>query len=474
MRTYNTQSSESDGPFGAKWATEYSQHLRLFNDGSVGYRRADGSEIIFYHQPDGTFVSNSTEYETLSYDLAHTEYRITLTDGTMYAFASGGLLKRIERDGGQHQTHLMRDEDGLLIKILSPSQEELLVEMDGFGSNEGVVVMAATNRQDILDPALLRPGRFDRQIYVGYPDIKGREAILKVHARNKPLGDDVSLAELAKGTGGFTGADLENLMNEAALLSARKRHRFIGMAELNEAVIKVIAGPEKKSRVVIQRERKLTAYHEAGHAIVIHDLPTQDPVHEITIIPRGMAGGMTISLPQEDVTFQSRQQLTEHIAVCLGGRAAEQLALGDISTGAGNDLQRASSIARNMVTRYGMSDKLGNVVFDSGHDEVFIGRSMAQTKNYSEEVAALIDEEVKALIDGAYARCGEILTRRHRELDIVAEYLLQYENMDAKTFAQVFTDPEHLQPPAAYKAVEADAREESREIAEKEAEHGED
>ena len=351
---------------------------------------------------------------------------------------------------------------------------QLLVEMDGFGSNEGVVVMAATNRQDILDPALLRPGRFDRQIYVGYPDIKGREAILKVHARNKPLGDDVSLAELAKGTGGFTGADLENLMNEAALLSARKRHRFIGMAELNEAVIKVIAGPEKKSRVVIQRERKLTAYHEAGHAIVIHDLPTQDPVHEITIIPRGMAGGMTISLPQEDVTFQSRQQLTEHIAVCLGGRAAEQLALGDISTGAGNDLQRASSIARNMVTRYGMSDKLGNVVFDSGHDEVFIGRSMAQTKNYSEEVAALIDEEVKALIDGAYARCGEILTRRHRELDIVAEYLLQYENMDAKTFAQVFTDPEHLQPPAAYKAVEADAREESREIAEKEAEHGED
>ena len=351
---------------------------------------------------------------------------------------------------------------------------QLLVEMDGFGSNEGVVVMAATNRQDILDPALLRPGRFDRQIYVGYPDIKGREAILKVHARNKPLGDDVSLAELAKGTGGFTGADLENLMNEAALLSARKRHRFIGMAELNEAVIKVIAGPEKKSRVVIQRERKLTAYHEAGHAIVIHDLPTQDPVHEITIIPRGMAGGMTISLPQEDVTFQSRQQLTEHIAVCLGGRAAEQLALGDISTGAGNDLQRASSIARNMVTRYGMSDKLGNVVFDSGHDEVFIGRSMAQTKNYSEEVAALIDEEVKALIDGAYARCGEILTRRRRELDIVAEYLLQYENMDAKTFAQVFTEPEHLQPPAAYTAVEADAREESREIAEKEAEHGED
>ena len=318
---------------------------------------------------------------------------------------------------------------------------QLLVEMDGFGNNEGVVVMAATNRQDILDPALLRPGRFDRQVYVGHPDIKGREAILKVHARNKPLGDDVSLAELAKGTGGFTGADLENLMNE-----------------------------EKKSRVVIERERKLTAYHEAGHAIVIHDLPTQDPVHEITIIPRGMAGGMTISLPQEDVTFQTRQQLTERIAVCLGGRAAEQLALGDISTGAGNDLQKASAIARNMVTRYGMSEKVGNVVFDSGHDEVFIGRSMAQTKNYSEEVAALIDEEVKALVDGAYARCGEILTHRRRELDIVAEYLLRYENMDAKTFEQVFTDPAALQPPAAYQAVEAEAEQDARE----EEEHGAD
>ena len=345
---------------------------------------------------------------------------------------------------------------------------QLLVEMDGFGNNEGVVVMAATNRQDILDPALLRPGRFDRQVYVGHPDIKGREAILKVHARNKPLGDDVSLAELAKGTGGFTGADLENLMNEAALLAARRHHRFISMAELNEAVIKVIAGPEKKSRVVIERERKLTAYHEAGHAIVIHDLPTQDPVHEITIIPRGMAGGMTISLPQEDVTFQTRQQLTERIAVCLGGRAAEQLALGDISTGAGNDLQKASAIARNMVTRYGMSEKVGNVVFDSGHDEVFIGRSMAQTKNYSEEVAALIDEEIKALVDGAYARCGEILTHRRRELDIVAEYLLRYENMDAKTFEQVFTDPAALQPPAAYQAVEAEAEQEARE----EEEHG--
>ena len=334
---------------------------------------------------------------------------------------------------------------------------QLLVEMDGFGNNEGVVVMAATNRQDILDPALLRPGRFDRQVYVGYPDIKGREAILKVHARNKPLGDDVSLADLAKGTGGFTGADLENLMNEAALLAARQHNRFIGMKDLNEAVIKVIAGPEKKSRVVIERERRLTAYHEAGHAIVIHDLETQDPVHQITIIPRGMAGGMTISLPQEDVNFQSRQQLTERIAVCLGGRAAEQLALGDISTGAGNDLQKASAIARNMVTRYGMSDKVGNVVFDSGHDEVFIGRSMAQTKNYSEEVAALIDQEIRALIDRAYDRCVEILSARRKELDFVADYLLKYENMDADTFQLVFTDPAAVQPPAAYQAV---AREE--------------
>ncbi len=233
----------------------------------------------------------------------------------------------------------------------------------------------------------------------------------------------------------------------------------------------MIAGPEKKSRVVIERTRQLTAYHEAGHAMVIHDLPTQDPVHEITIIPRGPAGGMTISLPTRTRPICPEQAAaTERIAVCLGGRAAEQLALGDISTGAGNDLQKASAIARNMVTRYGMSEKVGNVVFDSGHDEVFIGRSMAQTKNYSEEVAALIDEEVKGLVDGAYARCGEILTHRRRELDIVAEYLLQYENMDAKTFEQVFTDPAALQPPAAYQAVEAEAEQDARE----EEEHGAD
>ena len=334
---------------------------------------------------------------------------------------------------------------------------QLLVEMDGFSSNEGVIVMAATNRVDILDPALLRPGRFDRQIYVGYPDIRGREAILKIHARNKPLAEDVSLAELAKATGGFTGADLENLMNEAALLAARRKEQFITMADLHEAVIKVIAGPEKKSRVVTQHERKLTAYHEAGHAVVSRFLETADPVHQITIVPRGAAGGMTISLPQEDKNFLSRKELTERIASLLGGRVAEQLTLGDISTGAGNDIQRASSIARDMVMRYGMSERLGSVVFDTGHDEVFIGRSMAQAKSYSEEVAAIIDEEVKALIDNAYARCESILKTHAKELDLVARYLLEHETMDAKTFERVFTGPAGLEPdssPALEKGAE--------------------
>ena len=321
---------------------------------------------------------------------------------------------------------------------------QLLVEMDGFGSNEGVVVMAATNRKDILDPALLRPGRFDRQVYVGYPDIKGREEILKIHARNKPLAEDVSLQELAKATGGFTGADLENLMNEAALLSARKNERFIAMEVLHEAVIKVIAGPEKRSRVVIERERNLTAFHEAGHAIVIHELETQDPVHQITIIPRGMAGGMTISLPKEDVSFKSRRELVERITACLGGRAAEEMMLGDISTGAGSDLRTATAIAREMITRYGMSNRIGNIAWDSGGDEVFIGRSMAQTKNYSEEVAAIIDQEVKELIDTAYAHCEKILTVHRRQLNYVAAYLLEHESMDAKTFDKVFTDPDIL------------------------------
>ena len=319
---------------------------------------------------------------------------------------------------------------------------QLLVEMDGFASNEGVIVMAATNRQDILDPALLRPGRFDRQIYVGLPDIKGREEILKVHARKKPLAEDASLSDLAKATAGFTGADLENLLNEAALLAARSDKRFITMSDLHEAMMKVIAGPEKKSRVVTPQAKRLTAYHEAGHAVVIHELDSQDPVHQITIIPRGPAGGMTISLPQEDRAYQSRRELEERIAVCLGGRVAEQLVLGDVSTGAASDIQKASSIARSMVTKFGMSDKLGAIAYGNESDEVFIGRTMAQARSYSEEVAGLIDEEVKAIVDQAYSRCEEILTRCRKELELTAQYLLTHETMSGETFARVFTDPD--------------------------------
>ena len=319
---------------------------------------------------------------------------------------------------------------------------QLLVEMDGFASNEGVIVMAATNRQDILDPALLRPGRFDRQIYVGLPDIRGREEILKVHARKKPLSEDASLSDIAKATAGFTGADLENLLNEAALLAARANQRFITMSDLHEAMMKVIAGPEKKSRVVTPLAKRLTAYHEAGHAVVIHELPTQDPVHQITIIPRGPAGGMTISLPQEDRAYQSKAELEEHIAVCLGGRVAEQLVLGDISTGASNDIQKESSIARAMVTKYGMSEKLGTIAYGNESDEVFIGRTMAQARSYSEDVAGLIDEEVKSIVDRAYARCEEILTRCRPQLELTAQYLLAHETMSGAEFAKVFTDPE--------------------------------
>ena len=319
---------------------------------------------------------------------------------------------------------------------------QLLVEMDGFASNEGVIVMAATNRQDILDPALLRPGRFDRQIYVGLPDIRGREEILKVHARKKPLAEDASLSDLAKATAGFTGTDLENLLNEAALLAARSDKRFITMSDLHEAMMKVIAGPEKKSRVVTPQAKRLTAYHEAGHAVVIHELDSQDPVHQITIIPRGPAGGMTISLPQEDRAYQSRRELEERIAVCLGGRVAEQLVLGDVSTGASSDIQKASSIARSMVTKFGMSDKLGAIAYGNESDEVFIGRTMAQARSYSEEVAGLIDEDVKAIVDQAYSRCEEILTRCRKELELTAQYLLTHETMSGETFARVFTDPD--------------------------------
>ena len=317
---------------------------------------------------------------------------------------------------------------------------QLLVEMDGFGTNQGVVVMAATNRADILDPALLRPGRFDRQVYVGLPDIRGREEILKIHVKNKPLAEDVDLSTVAKGTPGFTGADLENLSNEAALLAARRGSKLITMADFSEAEIKVIAGPEKKSRVVSEHERKLTAYHEAGHAIVMHALPTHDPVHQITIVPRGGAGGMTISLPTEDRSYQSKRYMEEQIVSLLGGRVAEKLMLGDISTGASNDIQRASQIARKMVSVYGMSDRLGSISFESGHDEIFIGRSMAQAKPYSEQVAAQIDEEVKSIIDAAYERCEDILSRDQKHLIAVAEFLLAHETMSAEEFEAVFTD----------------------------------
>ena len=321
---------------------------------------------------------------------------------------------------------------------------QLLVEMDGFGTNDGVVVLAATNRADILDPALLRPSRFDRQIYVGYPDIKGREDVLKIHTANKPLAEDVDLAKVARGTAGFTGADLENLSNEAALLCARRGDQFITMADFEEAEIKVLAGPEKRSRVVPEHERKLTAYHEAGHAVVMHALPTHEPVHRITIVPRGHAGGMTISLPDEDHSYQSKRYMEEQIVSLLGGRAAEKLMLGDISTGASNDIERASHIARKMVTAYGMSEKLGSIAFESGHDEVFIGKTMGQTRSYSEKTAAEIDDEVKAIIDRAYARCEEILTARREALTAVAEYLLAHETMTGEEFERMVGEAAEL------------------------------
>ena len=315
---------------------------------------------------------------------------------------------------------------------------QLLVEMDGFAGNSGVIVMAATNRQDILDPALLRPGRFDRQIYVGYPDVKGREEILRVHARKKPLAEDVELRTLAKSTGGFTGADLENLMNEGALRAARENRRSITMDDLHESIIKVIAGPEKKSRVVTESARRLTAWHEAGHAVVSRTLPTHDKVHQITIIPRGQAGGMTIYLPEEDRPFTSRTELYERIVSLLGGRCAEALVLGDISTGASNDLQRATAIARNMVTKYGMSEKLGSVVLEEG-SEVFIGRSMTQTRSYSESVAAAVDQEVRAILDRAMQDCKNRLEQYRPQLNAVAEFLLEHETMSAEEFEAVFT-----------------------------------
>ena len=315
---------------------------------------------------------------------------------------------------------------------------QLLVEIDGFTANSGVVVLAATNRVDILDPALLRPGRFDRQVYVGLPDIKGREEILKVHARNKPLAEDVDLAEIARGTAGFTGADLENLLNEAALLSGRRNEPVIRQKTIQESIIKVIAGPEKHSRVIPEQERKLTAFHEAGHAVVMHDLPGQDPVHQITIVPRGQAGGMTISLPEEDRSYLSKRYMEDEIVALLGGRAAEELMLGDISTGASNDLQRATTIARKMVGTYGMSKRLGHVAFNAGSDEVFIGKSMGHTRPYSEKIAAEMDDEIQQILADGYARCTEILKRQQEKLEAVASFLLEHETMTAEEFESVF------------------------------------
>ncbi len=316
---------------------------------------------------------------------------------------------------------------------------QLLVEMDGFGVNEGVIIIAATNRPDILDPALLRPGRFDRQVTVNYPDLGGREAVLRVHAKGKPLAPDVDLGVIARSTAGFTGADLENLLNEAALLAARKDKKAITMDEIEEATVKVVVGTEKKSHKMSDKEKKLTAYHEAGHAVATFNLASQDPVHEISIIPRGMAGGYTMSIPTEDKSYTTKNDMLDSIVTLLGGRVAEALILGDISTGASNDIQRATEIARGMITKYGMSDELGPIAFTSGHNEVFLGRDYGQTRNYSEKVASSIDTEMNTIITAAYKRCEDILNSDMDKLHAVAEYLIEKEKMDGETFKAIMT-----------------------------------
>ncbi len=315
---------------------------------------------------------------------------------------------------------------------------QLLVEMDGFSENEGVIVLAATNRPDVLDKALLRPGRFDRQIVVGAPDVKAREQILEVHSRKKRLADDVDLKIIAKNTSGFSGADLENVLNEAALLAARRNLNEIGMKEIEDAMVKVTMGPEKKTRVRSEKENKLVAYHEAGHAVVSKFLATQDAVHEISIVPRGMAGGYTMYKPTEDKSFMSKTEMEETIVSLLGGRVAEALILNDISTGASNDIERASKIARDMVTKYGMSERIGSIMFGSGQEEVFLGRDFAQSKNYSEETAGIIDEEIKSIIDKAYDRAKTILTENIDKLHSVAGVLLEKEKITGEEFAKIF------------------------------------
>lgn len=314
---------------------------------------------------------------------------------------------------------------------------QLLVEMDGFSDNQGVIVIAATNRRDILDPALLRPGRFDRQITVGYPDIKGREAILRVHTKNKKLAPDISLATIAKGTAGFTGADLANLVNEAALLAARNNRKAITQPDIEEATIKVVAGPEKKSKVVSEDEKRLTAFHEAGHAVCTFHCKTQDPVHQVSIIPRGMAGGYTMSLPEHDRSFRSKTQMEEEIIVLLGGRVAEKIVLDEISTGASNDIERATDLARSMITRYGFSEKLGPIVYGHDNSEVFLGRDYSQGRNYSENVAAEIDGEIRELIDTSYENAKQILLSHRDQLDKVAHYLMEHEKIDGDDFIKL-------------------------------------
>ena len=317
---------------------------------------------------------------------------------------------------------------------------QLLVEMDGFSANEGVIVLAATNRPDILDKALLRPGRFDRQIVVSAPDVKAREEILEVHSRQKKLGEDVDLKVIAKNTAGFSGADLENVMNEASLLAARRNKQEINMQDVEDAMIKVTMGPEKRSRVRSEKENKLVAFHEAGHAVVSHYLPTQDTIHQISIVPRGMAGGYTMYRPDEDKNFMSKIEMEESIVGLLGGRVAESIVLNDISTGASNDIERASKIARDMVTKYGMSDSLGTITFGSGQEEVFLGRDWTQTRNYSEETSAKIDEVVKKIIDNGYNRAKEILTMHSDKLHAVANLLLEKEKVDGEEFTAIFAD----------------------------------
>ena len=348
---------------------------------------------------------------------------------------------------------------------------QLLVEMDGFGANMGVIVMAATNRKDILDPALMRPGRFDRHITVNYPDVKGREEILRVHTRNKPIGPDVDLAVIAKTTGGFTGADLENLTNEAALLAARKDKKAITMEEIEEATIKVIVGPEKPSHVVTEKERKLTAYHESGHAIVTYNCPTQDKVHQVSIIPRGGAGGFTLSLPEKDVMYMTKKEMEENICTLLAGRVAESLMLDDISTGASNDIERATKIARAMVTRYGFSERLGTMIYGKDQNEVFLGMEMTQDRGYSEEVAATIDQEVRRIIDTAQARAVQILEENKELLEKLSQYLLEFEKIDGEVFQRLMDGTNTLEELIAEtneaNAVKAEKQKRAQEAAQK-------